>query len=423
MCLRDDLYNPIGGDNPAGRDLRYSAVYDQIKEARRQEEDLNQGAWKRERKVADFALVIKLAQAAIATEGKDLQLAAWLTEALLYKEGFSGLEQGLTCCRELIVRFGIQLYPASDDSDLEPLAAPLDWLGSCLEIPVKMAALNSAGHNWYQFKESRLTGYEDQAKDASQKKAREKAIKDGKLAPEDFDKAFSTTPKQFYASNEKSLNNALVQVKQLNEICDETFGNQAPSFGKLSSALEEVRHAVHQLLEKKRQLEPDPVQPNATQPSESPTPVSEPPVSEPRPQGSGNVIDTANSRPSEKLIDAYILATAALRAGEPQKAFELMREEIARQRSGRGRFFRNLQLVQLCVAAKKEAIAQPILEDLAAAVEAHKIEDWEEREAVADALATIMSASKRIQSDAKEKQKYFERICRLDPVKALAVGI
>ena len=112
-----------------------------------------------------------------------------------------------------------------------------------------------------------------------------------------------------------------------------------------------------------------------------------------------------------------------MRAGEPQKAFEIMREEIARQRSGRARFFRNLQLVQLCIAAKKETIAQPILEDLAAAVEAHKIEEWEEQEAVADALSIIMSASKRIQGDAKEKQKYFERICRLDPVKALQAGI
>lgn len=422
MPLPDNLYDPITGDNPAGRDLRYSAVYDQIKEARRQEEDLDQGAWKRERKVAEFATVIKLAQEAIATQSKDVQVAAWLTEALLYKEGFPGLEQGLTCCRELIVRFGVELYPASDDGDLEPLAAPLDWLGSYLEIPVKMSALNSAGHNWFQFKESRLVGYEDQAKDASQKKAREKALKDGKLPPEDFDKAFEATPKAFYALNEKSLNNTLAQIKQLNEICSETFGNQAPSFGKLSSAIEEVRHVVHQLLNKKRQIEPDPVQPNATQPPESPTRVSEP-----RPQGSGFEqpvsIVPANSRPSDKLVDAYTLATAAIRAGEHQKAFEIMREEIARERSGRGRFFRNLQLVQLCVAAKKEAVAQPILDDLAAAVEAHKIEEWEEREAVADALAIIMSASKRIQGDAKEKQKYFERICRLDPVKALAVGI
>jgi type VI secretion system protein ImpA len=124
----------------------------------------------------------------------------------------------------------------------------------------------------------------------------------------------------------------------------------------------------------------------------------------------------------KKFADAFTLALAAMKSGDHQKTFEIMCEEIARQRSGRGRFFRRLQLVELCISAKREAIAQPILEELIAAVDAHKIEDWEDHETVAGALAAIMSASKRIQSDAKEKQKYFERICRLDPVKALAAG-
>ena len=38
---------------------------------------------------------------------------------------------------------------------------------------------------------------------------------------------------------------------------------------------------------------------------------------------------------------------------------------------------------------------------------------------MAAALVTIVRASKKIQADPKEKQKYFERICRLDPVQAL----
>jgi hypothetical protein len=33
-----------------------------------------------------------------------------------------------------------------------------------------------------------------------------------------------------------------------------------------------------------------------------------------------------------------------------------------------------------------------------------------------------MKSSARVQGDAKEKQKLFERICRLDPVQALTSG-
>ena len=123
-----------------------------------------------------------------------------------------------------------------------------------------------------------------------------------------------------------------------------------------------------------------------------------------------------------KSADSYALATEALKAGQAEKAFSIMQEEIARQTSGRGRFRRKLQLVELCAAAGKDAIAQPLLEDLAAAIENHKLDEWEDRQMIAGALITLMNLSRRIQDDASEKQKLFERICRLDPVRALSAG-
>jgi type VI secretion system protein ImpA len=124
----------------------------------------------------------------------------------------------------------------------------------------------------------------------------------------------------------------------------------------------------------------------------------------------------------DKTADAYALAQDTLKAGQPEKAFEIMRKEIARQRSGRGRFERTLQLVELCVAAGKDAIAQPLLDDLSAKIEEHKLDDWEEKEMVAAALATVMRISRRVLDDESEKKRLFERICRLDPVRALSAG-
>jgi type VI secretion system protein ImpA len=123
----------------------------------------------------------------------------------------------------------------------------------------------------------------------------------------------------------------------------------------------------------------------------------------------------------KKFIDPHSLATEAMRKGQPQKAFEILYKEIERQRSGRGRFQRKLQLAQLCIGAGKDTIAQPLLDDIAAAVEAHKLEDWEDHEMVAGVLAFLLQSSKKIQADAKAKQAIFERICRLDPVQAFSV--
>jgi len=108
MPLREDILVPIPGENPSGTDLRYDTrlqIYDKIKEARRQDDDLAQGAWQTERKVANWPLVIKLAQDAVATASKDLQLAAYLTEALLQVEHFPGLRQGLDLTFRMLTEF------------------------------------------------------------------------------------------------------------------------------------------------------------------------------------------------------------------------------------------------------------------------------------------------------------------------------
>jgi type VI secretion system protein ImpA len=81
-----------------------------------------------------------------------------------------------------------------------------------------------------------------------------------------------------------------------------------------------------------------------------------------------------------------------------------------------------MQMVELAIAAGKDEIAQPLLEDIAAAIETHKLDAWEDPELMASDLTKLMRYSKKIQGSSSEKQKLFERICRLDPVKALNVG-
>ena len=211
MRLREDILQPIEGDNPSGTYLRSAPIYDKIKEARRQDDDLPQGAWQRERKMADFALVIKLAEEAIAVQSKDLQLAAWLTEGLLKKHGYSGFHEGITVCRGLLEGFWDTLYPEIEDGDAEFRATSLEWIGS-FDSVVKCVPLCAGGYDFFAYKESRTVGYEDGSKSKDERAAREAALKAGKLAPEVFDTSFSDTPKAFYAGAEKSLDAALAEL-------------------------------------------------------------------------------------------------------------------------------------------------------------------------------------------------------------------
>src|SRR6202049_2294581 len=265
MPLPDDLLIPIEGPNPSGTNLRYDSRYDKIKEARREEDQPPPGLTEHDRKVADNPLVIKLTTGLLTNKTKDIQLAAWFTEASLKQKGFTGLKDGLGACLGLVDKFWDTVYPELEDGDAQSRGAPLGFVGTKLEIPLKLVPLvEKAGYNLLDYQQCREMGYEEQAKTDEAKKKRNALVNDGKLTPEAFDKAFEETPKKFYSQAEQNLDGCLLTLADLKKTCDEKFGDDGPTFGPLKSSLDLARHSIHGLLQKKREKEPDPVEAVAT---------------------------------------------------------------------------------------------------------------------------------------------------------------
>lgn len=137
------LLEPIPGKVPCGEFLRYMEVYDKIREARREDDEtLPQGVWKREVKKADWERVSQLCQDALKTRSKDLQIAAWLTEAWLHLDGMSGLAQGLDLILGLTRAYWNDLHPqiVKDSYDLRIL--PYEWVNTrlseeCQFVPIR----------------------------------------------------------------------------------------------------------------------------------------------------------------------------------------------------------------------------------------------------------------------------------------------
>ena len=213
MPLPEGLLNPIPGNNPSGKTLRYDGVYDKIREARREEDVLPQGDWSREVKKADFPLVIKLATEALATKSKDLQLAAWLTEAVMFRDHIAGLQQGLDLLRGFMETFWDTLYPEIEDGDLEFRAGPLGWVGSKLDGPVRRLPLTRSKLDFFKYQESRRVGYEADAASEDRAAARATAIAEKKCTAEEFDEAVRATGDAYYAK----LSANLVAALQWNE--------------------------------------------------------------------------------------------------------------------------------------------------------------------------------------------------------------
>ena len=174
-----------------------------------------QGDWARERKVADWPAVIKLTTDASTKQSKDLQLAAWLTEAVLRKEGFAGLRSGLELIKGLLENFWDTLYPEIEDGDLELRSAPLSWLGLKLDMAVKSVPLVRGGLRPLQVRGSPVGGLRSGCHRRQKIEARKKKIEEkAKLSGEEWEKAFTETPKPVLKQTVADLNASLALVAE-----------------------------------------------------------------------------------------------------------------------------------------------------------------------------------------------------------------
>jgi type VI secretion system protein ImpA len=131
------LAAPLPGDAPAGVDLRQDfspqSLYYRLRDARAEAREI-------ERRVdhdpaADAGVPIQwrtvrdLATKALSDYTKDLEIAAWLTEALVRLDGLAGLAAGSRIIADLVSGlWDLGLHPQPDEDGIETRVAPVTGL-------------------------------------------------------------------------------------------------------------------------------------------------------------------------------------------------------------------------------------------------------------------------------------------------------
>jgi type VI secretion system protein ImpA len=256
---------PISTERPAGEYLADDIAYLEIDRARR-EAPVLPGDDEKTRKVADWPKVIRLATDLLTKRTKDLQLAAWLTEGWLRREGMTGLRNGLVLLTELATSFWDDVYPAIDDGDLEYRAAPLAYVGNYLGAAVRLLPVTESGFDMALYRQSRNVGYEADADTYDEQEARREAIERGHLTAEEFDDALRATPTRWYRDRLDDIDATLAALGALDDVCKEKFGRDAPHLEPLGDAIREVRTVLAALLAQKLEDDPDPVAVDASPP-------------------------------------------------------------------------------------------------------------------------------------------------------------
>jgi type VI secretion system protein ImpA len=262
MPIREDIFEPIPGENPSGKNLRYDGIFEQLKEARFEEEDLlPEGDWERsKKKKADHRAVVRIAGDTLAKRSKDLQLVNFYADSLVRLEGFPVLAPAIDLVHRLQEAFWPTIFPVPDeDGDYEMRSIVAGKAVRAIAEAVQRIPITAAGFSYVEYLESRAVGFEKDLTTDARRQDRQYAINHGKLTGEDFDKAFAASPKKLYSEALEALDQALEALNLLNEYQRQAYNDNEPNLGDARSKIDAVRTVVEYLLNERRKTEPDPV--------------------------------------------------------------------------------------------------------------------------------------------------------------------
>ncbi len=259
------MLQPISEENPAGENLRYSGIYDEITEARRADDDAARGEWVTDLKVADFRKVVVLAAPALEKDTKDLQIAAWLSEALVKEYGFAGLRDSLKLMSGLQDKFWETLHPELDEGDMEGRANAVSVMDKQAAFAVRGAPItNSAGYSFTDWEDSKrfdIPDNIDTLDSADQQKYNElraQAEKENRVTAVKWKVEIAQSHRAFYEELNFLIDECWTECNELNRVNEERYDrNQTPGLGNLKKALDEIQTQVKKILEEKRLEEPD----------------------------------------------------------------------------------------------------------------------------------------------------------------------
>lgn len=314
------LLKPISKAKPVGDNLREDisagSLYQQIKDARNSARAIERQRLRMEEAVSNkehWQKVYQLAIEILAHHSKDLEVTAWLLEALLREQGFSGLQAGIKLTVELINKFWDSIYPLPDaeeepSSKLQPLLSLSgEETEGTLIIPIAMIPL-TAGQSKGPYALWQYQQALEINKIADEEKRRLRIAANGTTLA-DIAIAVSETPKEFFQKIIKDMQNCIANLLELHEILTKKLAQQAPTFSRLHKQLENCLACVKAIAAEK-------------------TLINEPMASIAVIEKSVDTAGTLNNR--DEVLKILLQAADFFRRTEPHSPISYMLERIVR---------------------------------------------------------------------------------------------
>jgi type VI secretion system protein ImpA len=253
------LLAPIPGDLPTGIDLRkdfsprspYYRLRDARAEAREMERRLdNNDPDAKAEPTAQWRAVREIALKALADQTKDLEIAAWLTEALVRQDGVAGLAAGIRLLAGLVEGFwSSDLYPMPDEDGIVTRVAPITGLngeggdGTLMQPIRKQVLFEMPDHSpvsYWQYDQS------VELQKITEPARRDARLKAGVVPLDDLLQAARATPPAHFAALRAEVKAALAAWTRMGELLDAETGRDAPPTTRVRDILQAILAVANQ---------------------------------------------------------------------------------------------------------------------------------------------------------------------------------
>lgn len=239
---------PLAGDQPTGVDLRQDyapdSIYFRLRDARATARDAERQA---DAEGGDEGLpalwrpVAALAVGALKSSSKDLEVATWLTEALVRLAGLPGLMAGASVITGLAERYWDGLFPMPDEHGMETRVAAVAGLSGqgsdgTLMQPLRKSILfrrpDGSPFTLWQFQATlELSGIIDPARRAQR-------IEAGVVPFDDVDKEARLAGPAYWAAQRDAIAHVMVAWQEMGRVLDEKAGEASPSGNRVRELLD-----------------------------------------------------------------------------------------------------------------------------------------------------------------------------------------
>jgi type VI secretion system protein ImpA len=243
---------PFSEENPVGSDPRQDAsinslflkMKDARAEARRLERAIDMDG-DGSSPNPSWQVVLEAGEQILASQGKDLEVAAWMTEALVRVGGFSGLLAGLKLCQALVEQYWDHIYPLPDEDGFEGRLLPFLGLNGQSEEGPLIQCLRklpitgpSQPYGYWQYTKA------VEISNTLDNELKAEKIAAGNITLDDFNLSVAETSPRFFKEIVDLIQELKHSLDGLYNAFYERVGVDAPAVSGINNALQHILDAI-----------------------------------------------------------------------------------------------------------------------------------------------------------------------------------